>query len=60
MNNPMQMLQQFPQFVEQMRGKDPNQMLNDLMTSGRVSQSQLNEAQRLANQYGGMLQSMFK
>ncbi len=58
MNNSM--LQQFPQFVEQMRGKDPNQVLNDLMTSGRVSQAQLNEAQRLANQYGNMLQTMIK
>lgn len=50
MNNPIQMLAQFPQFMNQMRGKDPNQILNQMMQSGKVSQQQLNQAQQTANQ----------
>lgn len=50
MNNPMQMLSQFPQFMNQMRGKDPNQLLQQLMQSGRYNQKQLNAAQQMANQ----------
>lgn len=53
MNNPMQMLSQFPQFMNQMRGKDPNQILQQMMQSGRVSQQQLNQAQQMANQMAG-------
>lgn len=53
MNNPMQMLSQFPQFMNQMRGKDPNQILQQMMQSGRVDQQQLNQAQQMAQQMMG-------
>lgn len=53
MNNHMQMISQFPQFMSQMRGKDPQQMLNQLLQSGRVSQQQLNQAQQMAQQMRG-------
>lgn len=56
MNNPMQMLSQFPQFMNQMRGKDPNQILQQMMQSGRVSQQQLNQAQQMANQMAGQFE----
>ena len=36
MPNPMQMISQFPQFMQQMRGQDPQQLLNQLVQSGRV------------------------
>ena len=53
MPNPMQMISQFPQFMQQMRGQDPQQLLNQLMQSGRVSQQQLNRAQQMAQQMQG-------
>lgn len=43
----------FPQFMQSMRGKDPAQMLNELVSSGRVSQQQLNIAQQKAKQMNG-------
>ena len=50
MPNPMQMISQFPQFMQQMRGQDPQQLLNQLVQSGRVNQQQLNQAQQMAQQ----------
>lgn len=50
MFNPMQMMMQFPQFMNQMRGQDPQQILNNMVSSGRVSQQQLNQAQQMARQ----------
>jgi len=51
---PNPMLQQFPKFMQMMRGKDPNQMINELVSSGQVSQDQLNAVQQRAQQVGGM------
>lgn len=48
--NPMQM---FPQFMQQMRGKNPNDILNQLVSSGKVNQAQLNQAQQMAQQMAG-------
>ena len=50
MPNPMQMISHFPQFMQQMRGQDPQQLLNQLVQSGRVNQQQLNQAQQMAQQ----------
>lgn len=55
-NNQPDMLQQFQQFMNQMRGKDPNQMINELVSSGQISQAQLNQAQKQAQQ----MQQMFE
>lgn len=44
------MLQQFAQFMQSMRGRDPNQMINELVVSGKVSQAQLNQVQKQAQQ----------
>lgn len=52
------MMQQFQQFMSQMQGKDPKTMLNDLVSSGRVSQEQLNAAQQQAQQLANVFQSM--
>ncbi len=60
--NPMQMLNQFPQFMQQMKGQDPNQLINQMLTSGRVSQEQVNQAQQMAQQMSGQFnqfKSMF-
>ena len=52
------MLQQFRQFMEQMRGKDPNAMIQELVSSGRVSQQQLDQAQQQAQQIANTFQSI--
>ncbi len=54
--NPMaNMAQQFQQFMQQMKGRDPNQMLSELISSGKVSQEQLNQAQQQAQQMWSVL-----
>ena len=52
------MIQQFQQFMNQMRGKDPNAMIQELVSSGRVSQQQLDQAQKQAQQMQGMFEGM--
>ena len=58
MNPRPNMMQQFQQFMSQMQGKDPKAMLNDLVSSGRVSQEHLNAAQQQAQQLANVFQSM--
>lgn len=56
------MMQQFQFFMQQMRGRDPNAIINEMMQSGRLSQEQLNQAQQKAQQMQGMfapLRGMF-
>lgn len=50
-NNPMA---DFQKFMQQMQGRNPNEEINKLLRSGRVSQSQLNQAQQMAQQMMGM------
>ena len=52
------MIQQFTQFMNQMKGKDPNAMINELVSSGRISQAQLDQAQKQAQQMQGMFDSI--
>ena len=56
------MMQQFQSFMQQMKGQDPNAIINQMVSSGRVSQAQLNQVQRQAQQMQGMFngaRSMF-
>ena len=46
-------LMQFPQFMAQMRGKDPQQIINNMLSSGQINQQQLNQAQQMAAQMRG-------
>lgn len=52
----------FIQFLQQNKGKNPNQILQEMMGSGQISQEQLNMAQamakRLEQQFSG-LRGMF-
>ena len=57
-NRQPNMIQQFQQFMNQMRGKDPNAMIQELVSSGRVSQQQLDQAQKQAQQMQGMFEGM--
>lgn len=51
--NPMQMMNGFPQFMRQMQGQNPQQILDQMLQSGRVNQQQLNQAQQMAQQMQG-------
>lgn len=57
-NKQPNMMQQFQYFMQQMRGKDPNAMIQELVSSGRVSQQQLDQAQKQAQQMQGMFEGM--
>lgn len=48
--------QQFQRFVQQMQGRDPRAMIDELVSSGRVSQQQLDAAQQRAHQIAAMFQ----
>lgn len=52
------MLGQFQQFMQQMRGKDPNAMIQEMVQSGRISQQQLNQVQQQAQQMQGMFDGL--
>ena len=50
------MMGDFQKFMQQMQGINPQQEINRLLQSGQITQQQLNEAQRQAQQ----IMSMFK
>lgn len=52
------MMQQFQQFMQQMKGKDPNAIINEMVSSGKISQEQLNHVQQQAQQVSGMFDGM--
>nr|DAF46011.1 MAG TPA: Protein of unknown function (DUF2680) [Myoviridae sp. cthAo37] len=52
--NPMQMIQQFQKFKQQFTG-DPKAEVQKLLTSGKLSQQQLNQLQSMAQQFQGLL-----
>lgn len=54
------MLQQFQRFMKEMKGKNPQEEINKLLQSGKVSQEQLNAAQQQAQQMQGMFKGFFK
>lgn len=45
----------FQRFMQQMQGRNPNEEIQKLLQSGRVSQAQLNQAQQMASQMQGLL-----
>lgn len=59
-NGPMNMMQQFQKFMGEMKGKNPQEEINRLLQSGKVSQQQLDQAQQMAQQMRGMFKGIFK
>ena len=57
-NRQPNMMQQFQQFMNQMKVKDPNAMIQEMVSSGRISQDQLNQVQKQARQMQGMFEGM--
>lgn len=52
-----QMIAQFNQFKNSFRG-DPKQVVMNMVNSGQLSQSQLNQAQQMATQFQKMMSGM--
>lgn len=52
------MMQQFQSFMQQMKGKDPNAIISEMMQSGKITQEQYNQAQQQAKQMQGMFDGM--
>lgn len=49
-------------FMQSMKGKDPNQIISNMVNSGQISQQQLNIVQQKAKQFSGLFngfKSMF-
>lgn len=57
-NRQPNMMQQFQQFMSQMRGKDPNAIIQEMMQSGKITQDQYNQARQQAQQIANTFQSM--
>lgn len=51
--NPMEFMQSLNQLKS--KGGDPNQMIQQMLNSGRVTQAQYDEAVKMAQQIQGML-----
>ena len=52
----------FVKFMQSMKGKDPNQIIRNMVNSGQISQQQLNIVQQKAKQFSGLFngfKSMF-
>lgn len=54
-NNPMQMIQAFNSFKQQMVGKNPEQIVKGLVASGRMSREELNNYIQMAKQFSQFL-----
>ena len=53
-NNPMSMMQAFNQFRQQLAGKDPKAMVQQLLNEGKMTQEQLEQLKQQAMQMRGM------
>ena len=53
-NRQPNMMGEFQKFMQQMQGRNPHEEIAKLLQSGRISQQQLNQAQQMAQQFGGM------
>lgn len=50
MSGPMQMMQQFAQFRRMMQGRNPQQMVQNLLTSGQMTQAQFEQLKQQASE----------
>lgn len=55
MQNPAQMLAQRGINIPQQMANDPNAIMQHLMSTGQINQTQYNQAQQMAQQFRGML-----
>jgi hypothetical protein len=56
--NPMQMMKDFQKFKQDMQAKNPGmnpqEMVNQMVSSGKISQAQFEQARQMAQQFGSM------
>ena len=60
--NMMQMIQSFPGFMHSMRGQNPDQIINNMIQTGRINQQQVEQAKQQAQTIMGQMnqfKSMF-
>lgn len=55
---PMNMMQAFQQFMNQNKGKNSNEVIQQMLSSGEISQDQLDKAQKMASQVGKQFSGM--
>jgi len=55
-NNPIQFMQRFKDFAQQFRqsGQNPQQVVQQLLNQGKMTQDQFNQYRNFANQITGM------
>lgn len=53
-NSPMNVVQQFMQFKQQMQGKDPQKIVEQMLADGRMSQQQFEQLKQQAEQFNGI------
>ena len=53
-NSPMIVVQQFMQFKQQMQGKDPQKIVEQMLSDGRMSQQQFEQLKQQAEQFKGI------
>lgn len=53
-NSPMNVVQQFMQFKQQMQGKDPQKIVKQMLADGRISQQQFEQLKQQAEQFKGI------
>lgn len=55
---PPSMMEEFARFCGEMRGKDPDQMIQGLLSGGQVTQTQYDQACQMAKQMHGIFAPM--
>ena len=55
---PANKMRAFQQFMKQNQGKNPNEMIQQLLSSGQLNQRQLNQVQQMAKRIEGPLSSL--
>lgn len=53
-----QMMNEFKRFRQEMQGIDPQQKMNELLQSGKVSKQQIDQANQMAHMAQGLFKGM--
>lgn len=53
--SPLDMMRKFNEFKQSISGQDPQQLLDQIIKSGKFSQDQINQAVQMAQQFKGIL-----
>lgn len=59
-NNPTNILSQFNQFRSQLGNRDPKEIVNELMSTGKMSPEQFKQLQQQAKQLEPLLKGFMK